>query len=104
MVFDGRKRIEQGERSNINRILKQRGERYGEYALVSDTAQSIKSALRRKYMDRAGYMNESLDMIANKLARIANGDPRHIDSWLDIAGYAQLVVDELTGGKHEQNS
>jgi hypothetical protein len=39
---------------------------------------------------------ESLDMICNKIGRIVNGDPRLIDSWLDIAGYAQLVVDELT--------
>jgi hypothetical protein len=25
------------------------------------------------------------------------GDPHHVDSWVDIAGYAQLVVDRLRG-------
>ena len=37
-------------------------------------------------------------MIFHKLARIANGDPTYIDSWTDIAGYAQLVVDDLNEG------
>jgi hypothetical protein len=36
-----------------------------------------------------------MDMIFSKLARIINGDANHIDSWLDIAGYAKLVSDRL---------
>jgi sulfur carrier protein ThiS len=40
-------------------------------------------------------MLESLDMIANKIARIVNGDPYYKDSWQDIAGYAQLIVNKL---------
>jgi hypothetical protein len=38
---------------------------------------------------------EALEMIAHKIARIVNGDPNYADSWLDIAGYAQLVADRL---------
>jgi hypothetical protein len=34
-------------------------------------------------------------MILNKLIRIL-GTPKHLDSWRDIVGYAQLVVDHLT--------
>ena len=34
-------------------------------------------------------------MILHKLARIVNGDANYIDSWRDIVGYTQLVVDEL---------
>lgn len=33
-------------------------------------------------------------IILNKLLRIL-GDPRNLDSWRDIAGYATLVVDYL---------
>ena len=33
-------------------------------------------------------------IILNKLARIL-GDPKHLDSWRDIAGYATLVVNYL---------
>jgi hypothetical protein len=32
-----------------------------------------------------------------KVSRIVNGDPNHIDSWIDIAGYATLVADRLQG-------
>ena len=34
-------------------------------------------------------------MICHKLGRIINGDPNYDDSWLDIAGYAQLIVNRL---------
>ena len=36
-------------------------------------------------------------MIAHKIGRILNGDPNYADSWVDIAGYAQLVANELEG-------
>lgn len=36
-------------------------------------------------------------MIFHKIARILNGDPNYADSWVDIAGYAKLVADELEG-------
>jgi hypothetical protein len=38
-------------------------------------------------------------MIAHKIGRIVNGDPRYADSWVDIAGYAKLVADRLEGDK-----
>jgi hypothetical protein len=34
-------------------------------------------------------------MICHKLARIANGNPYYEDSWHDIGGYSQLVVQIL---------
>lgn len=41
---------------------------------------------------------EALEMIAHKIARIVNGDPGYLDNWNDLAGYAQLVAQELTRG------
>jgi hypothetical protein len=38
---------------------------------------------------------EALDMICSKISRIVNGDPDYDDSWVDIAGYAQLIVNSL---------
>jgi len=38
---------------------------------------------------------EALDMICSKISRIVNGDPDYDDSWVDIAGYAQLIVNRL---------
>ena len=77
--------------------LDQRGNRYGEYKNVSETAQMLKNILRTSasWGIMEPYMQESLDLIANKLARIANGDPFYDDSWHDVGGYAKLVEIEL---------
>lgn len=40
---------------------------------------------------------ESSDMICHKNGRIINGNPEHADSWVDIAGCANHVVDWLRG-------
>ena len=83
----------------VNDILKERGGRYGSYRCVAQTSQMLKDVIRSSYNVRNNslewYQQESLDLISNKLARILNGDPNYRDSWVDIAGYAQLVVDEL---------
>jgi hypothetical protein len=34
-------------------------------------------------------------MIFHKIARILNGNPDYVDNWIDIAGYAKLVADDL---------
>jgi len=79
----------------INEILAEREVNYGEYDEVASISQDIKIALNSNWGDRPAYMNESLDMIANKLARIVNGDPFYKESWVDIIGYVQLVVNRL---------
>jgi hypothetical protein len=40
-------------------------------------------------------------MIAHKISRIVNGDANYMDSWIDIVGYAQLVIDKLQRDKNE---
>ena len=42
---------------------------------------------------------EALEMIATKMGRIVNGDPDYLDSWLDIQGYCQLVIDRVRKDK-----
>lgn len=41
-------------------------------------------------------------MILNKLIRIL-GTPNKLDSWVDIAGYAQLVVNDIEKSKGDPN-
>lgn len=83
--------------SDIRTILDERGKRYGRFAEHAFIAQIIKGAMA----DSPGWerlslaQREALDMIGHKIARILNGDPSYVDSWADIAGYAQLVVDIL---------
>jgi hypothetical protein len=84
---------------DVKEILKQRGDRYGSYTRVSSVAQYLKNVCRESdnwtNHKFSLVQQESLDMICNKLSRILNGDPKYRDSWADIAGYAQLVVNDL---------
>lgn len=84
----------------IDETLAERGNNYGEYRDQAALSQKIKTVFMsgESYMKLTPYQHESLDMIANKLARILNGDPSYADSWHDIAGYSTLVVDELLKG------
>lgn len=74
-------------------ILDEREKTHGDYAHVAQTAQAIKAIFDRTKM--SDVQNESIDLIATKLARIACGDPTVIDHWEDLAGYAELVVRDL---------
>ncbi len=82
---------------SVESTLNDRGTRYGVFEQQGVIAQSIKQAMRHS-KNWAGLdcsMAEALDMIANKIARILNGDPYYADSWHDIAGYAQLIENRL---------
>jgi hypothetical protein len=78
----------------VNEILSQREQQYGQYNIVSDISQNIKAIIKDSpnYKSMPTYMKESLDMIANKMARILNGNYYLRDSWNDISGYSGLVV------------
>src|SRR5690606_40704517 len=69
-------------------------------------AQDIKHAMMqgRNWANLPPYMKESLEMIAQKAGRILNGDPRHEDSWDDIAGYAKLSADAIRDEKEDRKS
>jgi hypothetical protein len=81
---------------NVQIPLDKRGDEYGEYYDCAQNAQALKaifySNLRCTTMTQVE--RESLDMIATKLSRILSGSKFSRDSWLDIAGYATLVVFE----------
>lgn len=84
----------------VNEILKERGGNYGDFHTQANLSQTLKSIITQHYVSVHGesmpnFMAESLAMICHKIARIANGNPTYADSWVDIAGYAQLVVDIL---------
>lgn len=100
--------------SNIKAILAERGSNYGSFDGHSVITQGIKLVMARDWESLQSLLDslreydptpdevissasqqEALDMIAHKIGRIINGNPYYTDSWVDIAGYAQLIVDEL---------
>lgn len=86
--------------ADISQILAERGNRYGNFADHAMLSQSLQRLIF-SHMNRINpqqlepYMVEALTMICHKLARIANGDPKYIDSWRDISAYSHLVVEGL---------
>lgn len=89
------------ETNSIGEILDARGKQYGTFVTHAFITQKLKSLM----IEHANSHNvtlevdqqEALEMIAHKIGRIVNGNPNYVDSWADIAGYAQLVVDRLNG-------
>jgi len=81
--------------TKVDKILEDRGSVYGSYkegckfreevmAVVDNRSPGPMHPIHRRYIDD----------IVNKLSRVAV-TPTHRDSWVDIAGYATLVVKEL---------
>ena len=81
--------------NDIENILAEREKTHGDFADVSEIAQTIKSTYRRSYSLSNAEL-EALDLISTKIARIAAGD-RLADHWLDIEGYARLARREIDG-------
>jgi hypothetical protein len=85
--------------SDIHALLNERGERYGTFENHASISQSLKRVMFATGKKLDDDQSEALEMIAHKIARILNGDPNYVDSWLDIAGYATLVAERLNGNK-----
>ena len=83
---------------SIQDTLNERGSRYGAFNSHAEITQAFKSVMaggETNWASLTASQKEALEMIAHKIGRILNGDPNYADSWVDIAGYAQLVVNEL---------
>ena len=77
--------------------LAERAKTYGDFKDIATISQNLQKVMRtgRNWDALPNDMREALQAIASKMARILNGDPEHIDSWHDIAGYAQLPENRL---------
>ena len=89
------------EVSGVGKVLDARAEQYGSFMQSADTVVRIKSimhnAVARNNVHLYPDQLQALDMIATKISRIVHGNPNHLDSWIDIAGYATLVADRIQG-------
>lgn len=88
------------EANNVRATLDERGKRYGSFREHAKIAQALKWRMEQTpgWARMTPDKREALEMIQHKIARILNGDQEYQDSWHDIAGYAQLIVDILAQG------
>lgn len=82
---------------SVNKTLEERGSRYGAFADHAKIAQGIQDTMRSapKWDQLDPDMKQALSVIADKIARILNGDPFYGDNWHDIAGYSLLIENRI---------
>ncbi len=87
------------EIKNVEETLEERGSTYGHFRTGAHIMQDLKYIARstQGWNKMEPFQREALDMILHKIGRLLNGDPNHVDSWHDIAGYATLVEKILNG-------
>lgn len=83
--------------SDIEKTLKERGNRYGSFVDHAKIAQALQDTMRGSegWGALAADQKQALTVIADKIARMLNGQPNYRDNWHDIVGYAKLVDDRL---------
>jgi len=74
------------------RTLEERGNRYGKFSENAKDSAAVRETILPGVADPVIY--EGVDYIIKKLVRI-KGDPYYIDTYRDIAGYAELLIDYL---------
>lgn len=77
--------------------LSEREFTHGDFARRSQIEQCLIDVMERSDMwpSFEPYQRSAARMIAVKLSRVLAGNPDHVDSWHDIAGYAQLVAERI---------
>ena len=95
------------DKLNVEDTLEERGKAYGDYQLLSITAQSLRNAMRAgNWVSLSSWHREALDMVAHKIARIIHSpyyegsqDPEAEealkDSVRDIIGYMEIGFKDL---------
>lgn len=80
-------------------ILEERVSRYGLFSDNSNITQSLMNVIEKSPAAVAGLLSnahkEAIHMIMHKVSRCVCGDPNYVDNFVDIAGYAKLMVKEL---------
>lgn len=92
----------------IETTLDERQAKYNLYGSFEKHA-SIAQDLQRRMQMEAGWLRleddqrQALTTIADKIARMLNGDPTYRDNWHDIVGYAKLVDDRMARDEEKPN-
>lgn len=93
----------------VDEITKERGATYGPFGEHAYKSQMMKSQFDFSKLDLTDLdadaqaaVQEGIEMICHKLARLANGDITHLDSFDDIAGYAKITAREIRRSRGEK--
>lgn len=78
--------------TDINQVLAERGDNYGDWGRECRMNETIIEALAtgEGWGRMEATQREAIRRMVMKMVRIANGNPDHSDSWTDLEGYARL--------------
>lgn len=84
--------------AEVTTTLDERGARYGDFSDHAEIAQALQDVMRARvgWTRLSDDKKQALTVIADKIARILNGDPEYRDNWHDIQGYAKLAEDRCS--------
>ena len=82
---------------SVEKTLEERRARYGRFIDHAVIAQGLQDVMRGapNWNTLDPDIKQALSVIADKIARILNGDSHYIDNYHDIAGYSQLIENRL---------
>jgi len=83
--------------TDVAALLVERENLYGAFKNHAAISQGLQDVMRAApgWARLTAPQKECLQMVQHKIARVLNGDPTYADNFVDIAGYAKLVADEL---------
>jgi hypothetical protein len=83
-----------GAKQHLSPFLAERRKTHGDFKVTATISQELKYIFRQGNLNNPNpIIEEALDNIAIKLARILAGNAYVADHWDDIAGYAGLASD-----------
>ncbi len=84
-------------KTDMELILADRGEKYGDFSELARISQNIKTAMEDSpnWLHLSPDKKAALTMVTLKLGRILNGDAEYIDNYVDICGYVTLIIRNL---------
>ena len=80
------------EVNEMAQVLAARGEVHGDFKRQARFHNKLMAVMGESDCTLSPQIDSALMMITGKMARIATGSPFYRDHWLDIAGYAHLMV------------
>ena len=92
--------------NQFDRILEERGNKYGDFDMLSDISQSIKElwyiSQNENFKEPTNAMNEAMEMVIHKLSRCFNGDRYYEDNIVDAINYLRLYLKEIEKENKEE--
>jgi len=90
---------------NVEKILEERGSRYGSMEINAMTTQALMRVIKNtpSYDNLSSSHIECIHMIFHKISRMVCGDPMYVDNAVDMEGYSRLLK-EYIENKNAKNS